>query len=150
MDFINTDGNNPDFVLLCRMLDNYLNEVIGSEKQQEQYNQFNTLEDIHDVMLIYEDDQPVACVGFKYFDTGIAEVKRVFVRKEYRGKGLSKQLMAALENRAKKSGYKSLLLETGLPLTAAAGLYQKIGFRKISNYGQYKNREESICMQKDI
>ena len=150
MEFIYTDGRNDDFVMLCHKLDEYLNEIVGGEKQRKEYVQYNALEDIHDVILIYDDKRPIACAGFKLYDGDIAEVKRVFLTTEYRGKGISKQLMSALEDKAKRKGYSSLILETGRPLTSAMGLYQKIGYRIVDNYGQYKDMRESICMRKDI
>jgi len=58
--------------------------------------------------------------------------------------------MSVLEDKAKKQGYSSLILETGRPLSSAIGLYQKIGYRIIDNYGEYKDMRESICMRKDI
>jgi len=150
MEFIYTDGRNDDFVMLCHKLDEYLNEIVGGEKQRKEYVQYNALEDIHDVILIYDDKRPIACAGFKLYDGDIAEVKRVFLTTEYRGKGISKLLMSALEDKAKRQGYSSLILETGRPLSSAIGLYQKIGYRIIDNYGEYKDMRESICMRKDI
>lgn len=150
MEFIYTDGTNPDFISLCKLLDEDLNEAVGGEKQRKQYIQYNTLENIHDVVLLCDGGLPIACAGFKFYQTGIAEVKRVFLRKEYRGEGISKQLLSALEKKAKAQGYTSLILETGKPLKAAMGLYRKMGFRIIENYGPYQNMPESVCMQKDI
>ena len=150
MEFIYTDGRNDDFVMLCHKLDEYLNEIVGGEKQRKEYVQYNALEDIHDVILIYDDKRPIACAGFKLYDGDIAEVKRVFLTTEYRGKGISTLLMTALEDKAKRQGYSSLILETGRPLSSAMGLYQKIGYRIVDNYGQYKEMRESICMRKDI
>lgn len=51
----------------------------------------------------------------------------MFVKKEYRGKGISKSLMELLENRAREQGYHYLILESGEPLTAAMALYKKSG-----------------------
>jgi putative acetyltransferase len=150
MVFVYTDGKNNDFIMLCNMLDDYLNEIVGGEKQRKQYVQYNTLEDIHDVILIYDEKRPIACASFKHYEANAAEIKRVFVLERYRGKGLSKQLMCRLEDKAKTQGYFSLVLETGLPLVAAMGLYQRMGYKMIDNYGQYKDMQESICMQKDI
>nr|WP_319490009.1 hypothetical protein [uncultured Caproiciproducens sp.] len=49
-----TNGANKDFILLCKMLDDNLNEIVGGEKQRRQYTQYNTLENIKDVVLIYD------------------------------------------------------------------------------------------------
>ncbi|MDF2613960.1 MAG: family N-acetyltransferase [Clostridia bacterium] len=150
MEIVYTDGTDRDFVELCKMLDDNLNEIVGGEKQREQYIQYNTLADIHDVILIYHDKVPVACASFKFYDEDTAEIKRVFVRREYRGKGISKQLMSILEKRAKDKGFSKLILETGSPLIEAIALYRKMNYEVTENYGQYKDMQESICMQKSI
>lgn len=150
MNVIYTNGENKDFILLCRMLDESIDEIVGDNTRINLYAQYNLLNHIHDVFLCYDNDIPVACASYKNYDEGVAEVKRVFVRKDYRGRGLSKLLMEQLEAKAKEQGYKSLILETGKPLEAAFGLYSKLGFRVTENYGQYKDMPLSICMIKDI
>lgn len=150
MRIIHTDGKDIDFIKLCRLLDDYLNNIVGGEKQRSQYIQYNTLDDIHDVILIYDNMIPVACASFKAYDQFIAEVKRVFVREEYRGQGLSKQLMSNLEEKARTKGFTKLILETGVPLIEATGLYNKIGYKRIENYGQYRDMKDSLCMEKII
>ena len=74
----------------------------------------------------------------------------MFVKKEYRGKGISKSLMELLENRAREQGYHYLILESGEPLTAVMALYKKIGYTIVPNYGPYQDMPESICMKKKI
>jgi GNAT superfamily N-acetyltransferase len=150
MNYIDTDGNNKDFVILCGMLDDYLFKIVGGEKQRKQYAQYNGLEDIHDVILLYDEDIPVACAGFKYYTGGTAEIKRVFMKEEYRGKGLSKELLRRLEEKAKERGYEKLILETGKHLLQAISLYTKLGYEITENYGQYKNMKESVCMSKSL
>lgn len=145
-----TNGNSQDFIRLCQLLDESLNELVGGEEQRKEYNQYNKLDHIHDVILICENDTPVACGAFKYYEEGVAEVKRVFVRKEFRGQGISKLIMQQLEEKAREQGFDSLILETGKPLTAAIGLYSSLGYQVIDNYGQYKNLPMSVCMLKDI
>ncbi|MBP2651916.1 MAG: GCN5-related N-acetyltransferase [Firmicutes bacterium] len=148
MNFIYTNGCNQDFIKLCRLLDDYLNEIAGGEKNRAQYIQYNTLEDIHDVVLAYADNVPIGCASFKFYEAGAAEVKRVFVKKNFRGTGIAKQLMSLLEKRALTKGFCKLLLESGAPLVEAMGLYQQIGYSVIEKYGQYKDLQESICLQK--
>jgi len=148
MKVIYTDGCNQGFIQLCYLLDAYLNDLVGGEENRTLYLPYNTLEDIHDVVMVYEDNKPIGCASFKFYEEGIAEVKRVFIKKEYRGKGVSKDLMSLLEKRAKQRGFHKLVLESGAPLVEAMGLYYKMGYAIMENYGQYKDMEESICMQK--
>lgn len=150
MRYIYTDGRNSDFIELCHSLDDFLNELVGGEQNRAEYILYNQLEDIHDVIIAYDDDVPVGSASFKKYDDECAEVKRVFVTQAYRGKGISNKLMELLEDAARKRGYQYLILESGEPLVAAMALYRKIGYKVIPNYGQYKDMPESICMKKEL
>lgn len=150
MRYVYTDGNNFDFIDLCHDLDSFLNELVGGEENRAEYIPYNRLEDIHNLIVAYDDDIPVGCVSFKKYDGKCAEVKRVFVRGKYRGKGVAKKLMELLENAAREQGYSYLILESGEPLVAAMALYRKFGYKKISNYGQYKDMPDSVCMKKKL
>ena len=150
MRFEYTDGNSQDFIELCHGLDDFLNELVGGEENRAEYIQYNKLEDIHDVVIAYDGDVPVGSASFKKYDDENAEVKRVFVKKEYRGQGISYELMKMLEERARKKGFKYFILESGEPLVAAMALYRKIGYTVIPNYGQYADMEESVCMKKKL
>ena len=148
MRFEYTDGNSKDFIALCHELDDFLNDLVGGEEKRSEYIQYNKLDDIHDVVMAYDKDVPVGSASFKRYDDENAEVKRVFVKKEYRGQGISLELMKMLEERAREKGFKYFILESGEPLAAAMALYRKIGYKIIPNYGQYKCMDESICMKK--
>lgn len=150
MRFIYTDGDNPDFIELCHGLDDFLNELVGGEENRAEYLPYNRLDDIHNVIIAYDDTIPVGSASFKKYDNECAEVKRVFVKREYRGKGISNKLMELLEKAARKQGYRYLVLESGEPLVAAMALYKKIGYQTIPNYGQYKDMPDSICMKKKL
>lgn len=150
MRFIYTDGGNSDFIGLCHSLDGFLNELVGGEEKRAEYIPYNRLDDIHDVIIAYDDAIPVGSASFKKYDDECAEVKRVFVKQEYRGKGVSDKLMELLEGAAREQGFRYLILETGEPLVAAMALYKKIGYEIIPNYGQYKDMPDSICMKKKL
>lgn len=150
LEFQYTDGSNRDFNVLCHELDEFLNELAGGEVHRSEYIQYNQLDDIHDVIVAYDGDIPVGCASYKEYDKESAEVKRVFVRKEYRGKGISQRMMELLEQSARKNGYTYFLLESGEPLVAAMGLYHRIGFKVIPNYGPYKDMPDSVCMKKKL
>ena len=55
MRFIYTNGENPDFIELCHYLDNFLNELVGGEKNRAEYIPYNKLDDIHDVIVAYDE-----------------------------------------------------------------------------------------------
>ncbi len=148
METVFTDGLDTRFTALCLELDGYLNGMVGGETQREHYAQYNTTETIADVVLLLEDGQAVACGGFKPYGEGTAEIKRVFTKPAYRGRGYARAVMAALEERARSQGYARLILETGRMLAPAVRLYTQLGYRVIPNYGQYCCMLESVCMEK--
>lgn len=150
MTFEHTNGGNKDFVELCHELDAYLNYIVGGEENRAEYIPYNSLDDIHDAFVVYDEAQAVGCAAIKRYDDESAEVKRVFIRKEYRGQGISKKLMELLEQTAKEQGYSCLLLESGEILVEAMALYRKVGFKVIPNYGPYVNMPESVCMKKEL
>lgn len=148
--YIFTDGENKDFILLCGELDNFLNMIAGGEAKRAAYIPHNRRNDIHDVVLAYDGQIAVGCAAFKRYDAYTAEVKRVFVREAYRGRGISEQLLKRLEKRAVVQGYTAFRLESGEPLIAAMGLYRKMGYQLIPNYGSYADMSESVCMEKKL
>ena len=148
--FILTNGENPDFVCLCRLLDEELNILAGGEQKRAVYAPYNALYEIRDVILAYRGDLPVGCASLRRYTGDTAEVKRVFVRKTDRSAGIGRQLMLRLEQHALKLGYTKLLLESGEPLAEAMRLYRGLGYKEIPNYGPYVNLPDSICMGKDL
>lgn len=150
MRFEYTDGCNKDFISLCHALDDFLNQLVGGEENRAEYIPYNTLDDIRNVIVVYDGDQAIGCASFKRYDEVCAEVKRVFICDEYRGKGISRELMKRLENLAREKGYDYFILESGEPLIAAMGLYRAIGYQVIPNYGPYVDMSESVCMKKKL
>lgn len=150
MQIIATNGYDTRFASLCEELDATLNAIVGGETQRKQYIQFNTPEAVSHVLLLEEGGQAVACCGIKPYAETTAEVKRVFTKPAYQGRGYARLLMAELERQAIAQGYTRLILETGRLLMPAIRLYTAIGFERIENYGQYRNMPESVCMAKQI
>lgn len=141
-----TSANDKDFQLLVAQLDNELwNEL---KEDQATYEQYNMVVDIPTAVVIYCDKDPVACGCFKKFDEDSVEIKRMFVRKDYRGKGLSKKILAELEQWAKEKNYQASVLETSIHFTTARKLYSSAGYKTIPNYGQYAGLPGSVCMKK--
>ncbi len=79
-----------------------------------------------------------------------AEIKRMYVRDEERGRGIGKSVLTELERWARELGFSACVLETGLKQPEAITLYRKCGYETISNYGQYAAVENSVCMKKFI
>lgn len=143
-----TDSANSDFQNLVSLLDAELKIRDGDDHSF--YAQFNYIDTIKHVLVLYEDKKPVACGAFKKYDKQIAEIKRMFVLKDHRGRGLAQQVLLELEKWAAELENLSCVLETGINQPEAIRLYEKTGYSRIPNYGQYQNVKTSICMKKDF
>ncbi len=79
-----------------------------------------------------------------------AELKRMFVHPEGRGRGLGAALLVRIEADAAARGIRELVLETGPLHAAALALYRRQGYREIPQFGQYIGEEFSVCFAKSL
>lgn len=143
-----TNSDDADFRQLVAELDAYLADVDGEEHAY--YAQFNGIDKIQNVVLAYDDGTPVGCGAFKPYTDTTVEIKRMFVRPDYRGKRIGSLILSELESWSRDLGFTETILETGHRQKAAVRLYQKSGYKVIPNYDQYADVEGSICMKKNI
>jgi GNAT superfamily N-acetyltransferase len=143
-----TTANDAHFQFLVKNLDHELwNEL---KEDQATYDQYNVVVDIPTAVVAYSNEEPVACGCFKQFNEETVEIKRMFVQKNHRGKGLSKQILFELEQWAKEKNYRFSVLETSIHFTTARKLYTGNGYEITPNYGQYAGLPESVCMRKRL
>ena len=143
---IRTNSKNIDFINLAKHLDAYLKIMDGDE--HDFYNQFNNIDVLNNVVVVFVDKKPVGCGAIKEFNETSVEVKRMFVLSEKRGKGIAQKILQELEFWAKELGYKKCVLETGKRQVEAVKFYTKFNYKIIENYGQYKGIDNSICFEK--
>lgn len=145
---LRTDSDNKDFRELVRLLDAEL--AIRDGAEHSFYAQFNKIDKIREVVVAYENELAVGCGAFKQYEPKIAEIKRMYVRENERGRGIAGKILAELETWAKELNFSECILETGLKQPEAVRLYQKSGYETIANYGQYEGIENSVCLRKII
>lgn len=145
MKIIRTTSENPDFIQLVKMLDEYLAYIDGEDHAF--YNQFNGIDMLKHCVLLYEAENPVGCGAIKSYGEKSAEVKRMFVIPEFRGKGYASALLSELEKWAAELGFERVILETGVGQKEAIRLYEKT-YRRIENYGPYADVENSVCFER--
>ncbi|MCH3881310.1 MULTISPECIES: GNAT family N-acetyltransferase [Tenacibaculum] len=145
---IRTNSKNQDFKNLVKHLDAYLKITDGDE--HDFYNQYNNIDVLKQVIVIYDAKKPIGCGAIKKFDDVSVEVKRMFVSEENRGKGVAQKILKELEIWANELGYKKCVLETGKRQVEAVIFYKKCAYKIIPNYGQYKGMDNSICFEKTI
>jgi GNAT superfamily N-acetyltransferase len=143
-----TDSDDSDFQNLVRELDKELATRDGDEHTF--YAQFNKLDAIKHVVVAYEDNEAVGCGAIKSFDENSMEVKRMFVPENKRSKGIASVVLKELETWASELGFTKCVLETGYKQPEAIRLYEKNGYAKIPNYGQYIGMDNSVCFEKRI
>jgi putative acetyltransferase len=143
---IRTDSGSKDFVSLVKLLDKELQIRDGNEHSF--YAQYNKLDKIKYAVVVYINNVPVGCGAIKEYDNSTMEVKRMFVKDEYRSKGIATKVLIELENWTKELGFSKCILETGLAQPEAIHLYKKNNYKVIPNYGQYVGVDNSVCMEK--
>lgn len=145
---VRTNSQNVDFVKLVKELDDYLKIVDGDE--HDFYNQYNHINTLKHVVVIYKNNIAVGCGAIKPFDLSSMEVKRMYVKPTERGKGFAQQILEELEKWTKELGYQSTILETGKRQVDAVRFYEKCSYNLIENYGQYKGIVNSVCFKKEL
>jgi GNAT superfamily N-acetyltransferase len=94
------------------------------------------------------DGRLVGCGAIQPLDAGTAEIKRMYVRPAYRGRGIARQMLAALEELAWSAGHLVLRLETGDFMPEAVKLCTSSGYLPIPSYGEYAGNPNSACFEK--
>jgi len=105
----------------------------------------------------YADDVPVVSGAWRRRDdldvlgsTDAAEIKRMYVAPQTRGRGLARCMLAHLERSAADAGAGVMVLETGTAQPEAIALYLSSGYTRIESFGHYKWSPENRCFAKSL
>lgn len=147
-DLIRTNSANSDFIALVKLLDADL--AIRDGKDHAFYAQFNKIDSIPYVIVAYSNGKAIGCGAIKAFGENSMEVKRMFTNPDHRGTGIASAVLRNLELWTAELGCTHCILETGIRQPEAIALYEKNGYHRIPNYGQYAGIEDSYCFEKQI
>lgn len=86
------------------------------------------------VLLAWGDEEPAGVAARRTIGPGVAEMKRLYVRREWRGSGVGRVLASAIVANAREAGLRSIVLDTLASMQAARALYAGLGFRPIPPY----------------
>lgn len=142
MQVIPVETTDSDVLQLFSEHDDYMLDFLGEDKWC--YTRYSVKENIEKVWVARDDNFLMGCVAYRTKGNGVAEVKRLFVRSAYRGKGLSKELLKTVENYAKGQGCHRLFLDTRITLEPAVSLYRAFGFDIVFQQGLYVQMEKEI------
>ena len=87
-----------------------------------------------DLLLALSENDAIGCVGIRHFEKGICEMKRLYVKPQYRGKKVGKELAVSAIRSGKKLGYECMRLDTLSSMQTANNLYASLGFTEIDPY----------------
>ena len=145
---LRTNSSNDNFRNLVVDLDRYLAKRNGDAN--EFFAQYNKIDSLQNVVVVFHNGKGVGCGAIKAYNTGVFELKRMYVIEAMRGKGVATAMLRELEAWAKELGCHTCILETGSEMSDAIGLYTKNGYTAIANYGQYALVENSRCFEKKL
>ncbi|WP_320054562.1 GNAT family N-acetyltransferase [uncultured Acetobacteroides sp.] len=144
-----TNSNDPTFRMLEAELEAELSQ--RDDSIQQRCDRYDTPQSYIDTVIVaYDGDTPVGFGCFKPFDDSTAEIKRMYVRKDYRRKGVASIILMELELWAGQHDFIKLILQTSTKQPEAMQLYAKFGYKQIASYGMYANIASSVGMQKLI
>ena len=138
---------------LISELDTYLNPLYPQESQHG-YDVEKLIAQGVEFFVLYEDGAAAACGGVQFFgdpnraDEGYGEIKRMYVRPIFRGRGYAKKMLQHLEGLAASKGFFKVRLEVGISQPEALGLYERTGYRRVPPFGDYRDDPLSFFYEK--
>jgi len=100
--------------------------------------------------LLRAEGTPAGCGGIHLVGSEYGELKRMYVRPQFRGSGFAKLILDHLEAHARAHRISLLRLETGIHQQEAIGLYERWGFYRIPPFGPYTDDPLSRCYEKRL
>jgi putative acetyltransferase len=139
----------PDAVVLINELEVHLASLYPAESRHGFSVEKLLAEGVPFFLLRYG-GTAAGCGGVKLFGTEYGEIKRMYVRPQFRGMGFGTLMLKHLADYALANGVRLLRLETGIYQREAIALYERMGFKRIPPFGAYKEDPLSLCYEKQI
>lgn len=144
--FVNAE--NQDYAMLAQKLDEYYFELVGDVHLR--YAEANKPQNFACLVVVYEEDAPIACGCWKAVDPQTAEIKRIYVLPEHRRKGAASKIVKALEENLAATGRCHIVLETARTTPDSAALYSSLGYKIVDYYGSPAGADNCLCFEKNL
>ena len=139
--------NTADALALIGALDAHLNGLYAPENRHGL--SVAALQDDSVIFLVARSEGvAVGCGAVKFVHGDYAEVKRMYILPQWRGRGVARALLTHLERLSRQNGFNLLRLETGIYQLEAVKLYEGMGFSRCEPFGQYAADGVSLCYEK--
>lgn len=145
----------PDVVaLVARVQEEYVERYGGPDESPVDPTMFDPPDGLF--LVAYLDGEPVGTGAWRRSPvlalggSLAAEIKRMYVVPEHRGRGVARRILAELEDTAAAAGFDLLVLETGMMQPEAIGLYASSGYVAIPGFGHYRGSDLSRCFGKRL
>ena len=145
-----TDGIDKDFLMFYLETEKYYNSIAGGSVNRAGFIPYNQSDNIPTVLIAVCKGKAVGCAALKPYSDYDAEIKRVWVIPDYRGKHIASKMMDMIEKKARESEYKRTILQTRPIMTDAVRLYENRGYSRIENYPPYDKLNGAICMALEL
>jgi GNAT superfamily N-acetyltransferase len=133
MDIREVESEHPDAVtLLAQYFDELRERLVDYRPPSREELRADAARGV--VVVGYDGGAPVGTGALRRLDDQTAEVKRMFITQEARGRGNARTILHALEERARAFGCARIVLDTAAPLQEAANLYVREGYLAIARY----------------
>jgi len=139
----------PDALLLIEELQTHLESFYPPESRHG-FSVERLIKEGVAFFVLRVDGTPAGCGGIKLFGREFGELKRMYVRPEFRGRKYGELLVEHLAEHARANGVTIVRLETGIHQQAAIRLYERLGFRRIPPFGPYTDDPLSRCYEKSL
>jgi GNAT superfamily N-acetyltransferase len=139
----------PDAMRLIEELQTHLESFYPPESQHG-FSVDRLIAESVAFFVLRADGHPAGCGGIKLVGREYGELKRMFVRPEFRGRGFGAVLVNHLTAYALAHDVTLLRLETGIHQQAAIRLYERMGFYRIPPFGPYTSDPVSLCYEKPL
>ncbi|MDF7628188.1 GNAT family N-acetyltransferase [Erwiniaceae bacterium L1_55_4] len=144
------DTSNSDLALLVSELDAFQSQLYPAESNHCLDFSIVSNEQLRCIIVNDYDGLPAGCGALLFQADGAAEIKRVYIRPEYRGRKLGEQIVSAIESIASERSTRILRLETGIYQQPAIRLYRRCGYEICDAFPPYAPDPLSIFMYKEL